>query len=666
MNNPQTQTLPKFQYKPGDENHAIIEAIENLESSVFQDLYKKGFELIQRIHNEYKKTPHHTIFDSNINNIVAICGERGSGKTTRLLSITNALKDIAGNKDKCIFLEPLSSNQYHALEIIDPSFFSERINILELTIGQMFNNFKRHVRDKTSNFDEVYSNKKREVVRSFQIVKKNIDLLKKENPGNDSLEALEGLSCGIELKKSIKTLVDNYLKYFSSNDNQNINNYLVIPLDDIDQNLCHGYTMIEQIRKYLMHPNVIILLATKIEQLHDIVITEYKAHFKDTSILKGNLSEMANKMILKFLPYDHQLFLPTVKDIRRRTIFIHYKSDTPINYPIYNSIPNLIYNKTHYLFFDNSYSLLPIYPLQLRGYLSLLAMLVNMDSDAKSTRASNRFVFRKYFIETWCSENLSLAEYQFIQTLDRLDEQYKIEYTYRFITGKVILKRIGYSEFINLIRKIAKGIVAENTYSDSFKFAIKNIISIIIYEAYTEFIEDLQEDNLYENSLYARFINLNYKKDILENIRNKKISEELSSMPLMDQKITLLSALINEGSSKTPVFNLFNNIINIICITVKKIRHDEDTSFASGIFKTLFGIDTLTIDCLLDLLETFCIRSIFIFERIDESQQKIKKPTEENWIPSFNNAIDEILSLQKPYGDNILDFALLAKLRIDE
>lgn len=665
MSTPKTKELPKFYYKPGDENHAIIEPVDNLESSAFQDLYQKAFELIQRIHDEYQQ--HQPIFDSNINNIVAITGERGSGKTTRLLSIANALTDIVGNKDKCPFLEPLSSNQYHVLEIIDPSFFSERINILELTIGQMFNNFKRHVRDKTSNFDEAYSNKKREVVRSFQIVKKNIDLLKKENPGNDSLEALEGLSCGIELKKSIKTLVDNYLKYFSSNDNQNINNYLVIPLDDIDQNLCHGYTMIEQIRKYLMHPNVIILLATKIEQLHDIVITEYKTHFKDVSILKGNLSEMANKMILKFLPYDHQLFLPTVKDIRRNIISIHDKSGTPIDYRIYNSIPNLIYNKTHYLFFDNSYSLLPIYPLQLRGYLSLLAMLVNMESYSESTRTSNRFVFRKYFIETWCSENLPLEEYQFIQALDRLDEQYKIEYTHRFLTNKANYTSIGYTAFINLIRGINnRGMMAKSAYSENFKFAIKNALSIIIYEAYTDFIEDLQEDNLYEKSLYVRFINLNYNKDILENIRNKNLSRMYSLTPLKCQKRILISTLIQEGLPNTPIFNLFNNLINIICITVKKIRYDEDTSFASELFKTLFEIDTLTIDSLLGLLETFCIRSIFIFERIDESQQKIKEIIGSTWIPSFNNAIDEILSLQKPYGDTILDFSLLAKLRITE
>ena len=46
--------------------------------------------------------------------------------------------------------------------------------------------------------------------------------------------------------------------------------YLVIPIDDLDMNIKNGYEQLEQIRKYLMIPKVIVLISANYDQLEKI------------------------------------------------------------------------------------------------------------------------------------------------------------------------------------------------------------------------------------------------------------------------------------------------------------------------------------------------------------------------------------------------------------
>lgn len=75
--------------------------------------------------------------------------------------------------------------------------------------------------------------------------------------------------------------------------------------------------MVEQIRKYLILPNVMILMAVKIDQLSMVIQENLSKQFDqalkhDTRILTGNdISEMAERYINKLIPIESRIYIPS-------------------------------------------------------------------------------------------------------------------------------------------------------------------------------------------------------------------------------------------------------------------------------------------------------------------------------------------------------------------
>ena len=86
-----------------------------------------------------------------------------------------------------------------------------------------------------------------------------------EDEDDTFLETLEKLSLSWNLKESFQELVQEYLeimKYPNTEDLKIENHFLVISIDEADMNIDHGFEIIEQIRQYLMGPNIIVLLVS--------------------------------------------------------------------------------------------------------------------------------------------------------------------------------------------------------------------------------------------------------------------------------------------------------------------------------------------------------------------------------------------------------------------
>lgn len=93
----------KITFKDGEENIPVIEGIRDWENSVFKNQYT----LAQQIFNTLKKDE----IARKYNNIVSFCGDRGTGKTSCMMSFKNQCE--IENSD-CYFLKE-----------IDPSFFDD-------------------------------------------------------------------------------------------------------------------------------------------------------------------------------------------------------------------------------------------------------------------------------------------------------------------------------------------------------------------------------------------------------------------------------------------------------------------------------------------------------------------------------------------------------------
>lgn len=101
----------------GDEDRVVIEK-KDYGTSLFSSQYTAALGVLRRlidIPNDDECYP-----GQGNSRIIAFCGDRGAGKTSCMMSV------------------------------IDPSFFDESHNILELVLGQMYLRFKREATDERS------------------------------------------------------------------------------------------------------------------------------------------------------------------------------------------------------------------------------------------------------------------------------------------------------------------------------------------------------------------------------------------------------------------------------------------------------------------------------------------------------------------------------------
>lgn len=303
-------------------------------------------------------------------------------------------------------LKTLPQKRIHALKLIDPSFFDAVHNILEIIIGEMYN---RTSHDLSTSITVDKENEARKLLKSFQAIKRDMLYVDKNTrfERDEELEELSLLAAGVDLRTGIQKLIADYLSYFNSD-------VLLISIDDIDLNVKLAYEMVEQIRKNLILPNVMILMAVKIDQLSMVIQENLSKQFDqalkhDTRILTGNdISEMAERYINKLIPIESRIYIPSpdvffgnslvIKD-RENVVF---EADT-----VRDAIPSLIFTKCRYLFYNTRGTTSPIVPRNLRDLRLLLQMLIKMKdySEVKPINMTealgNKQQFKRYFFSTW-------------------------------------------------------------------------------------------------------------------------------------------------------------------------------------------------------------------------------------------------------------------------
>ena len=110
-----------------------------------------------------------------------------------------------------------------------------------------------------------------------------------------------------------------------------MNSQLVLCIDDIDLNMTEGYQMIDQIRKYLNIPGLVILLAIKMDQLANVVRIKYSKDYEallnhrdyvDENKYKEIINQIAERYITKLFPLNQRISMPAVEEILKRDMKI--------------------------------------------------------------------------------------------------------------------------------------------------------------------------------------------------------------------------------------------------------------------------------------------------------------------------------------------------------
>lgn len=334
------------------------------------------------------------------NNIIAFSADRGYGKTSAMLSFSTALQTLGRQSDSSfqkIWWNPdfwpknLLNLHFFVLDPIDPTVLENTDSILPVIISRMFLEFTNHARKMRpaspggeaayasrnySYFQQDLRERQQQLLQKFQDCYRLADDhkdTKRRSENYDDLQLLADRGDSSNFKEHFAELVYSYLNFMSlvpsgpSAPNRR-DAFLVIQIDDADMNPQHAYEVVEEIRKYCVLPNVIILFATNMDQLEMCVEQHFLKSFEAIlkSVVNGDTSSShtathsriqchstAVNYLDKLIPSLHRINLPNINDVLQNYedhVGLHHdalhtpeQADHPEEYRIVFS--NLLRNK---------------------------------------------------------------------------------------------------------------------------------------------------------------------------------------------------------------------------------------------------------------------------------------------------------------------------------
>lgn len=412
-----------------DENEINNKTLET-SSMFFIDEFRQVFEIIKELgkaqdqiveakdEDSYKSS-------SRNNNLILFTGQRGSGKTSAIESVAKYLHN-----------NTYEEKTYYCLPMIDPSFFTKDTNLLKTVLSRVFGEAKflmkkQNKKDASSSYDKL--------LKAFDKVQKALGVLEESGKLRFNMESLNETSEALEMNKLMQYLVDEFRNYLFSIEDKKVDK-LILVIDDIDMNVSCAADMLEQVRKFLMLDNLIVIMSANLKQLQNEICERicgsYPNSLKDNnSDVADDVEDQATKYLLKVFPTSRRVHVENPAE-RLVDTFLKIEDDSEKREgPLQNLILTMIWEKTRLLFVPKdaekgvgvSRTLHPIIPTNLRELSHFLEMLVKLpgipvgevgNKGAKlfskieyyNQCKENFYTFRNYILKNWIPNRLSLEE----------------------------------------------------------------------------------------------------------------------------------------------------------------------------------------------------------------------------------------------------------------
>ncbi len=295
------------------------EKYENFKESFFSEGYEQASQMIKEIvdadEQELGKRTDRD-YTEPISNIVAFIGKRGSGKTSAMLSFCDFLKcfgsyeqDSAGSKFICKDLLQMNEKiSFTVLNCIDATLIENPKDLMGAILGNMRVVIgEREKRDTQSG--KVQHLDIRKLKSNLGNIYCSLEPDMSQNMEDTASEVLEQLSRSWNQQQAFRKAVHEFNEYMLESKSRITRNYLVVPIDDVDMNLEKGYQLLEVIRKYLMGPNVIVILATDYQQLDGLCRKSYSKLLPDDN-REIKVGQLATEYMEKMIPTGRRIFMP--------------------------------------------------------------------------------------------------------------------------------------------------------------------------------------------------------------------------------------------------------------------------------------------------------------------------------------------------------------------
>lgn len=404
------------------------------------------------------------------NNIIAFCGERGEGKSSAMLTFINSLytnlpKALQGEDKFYEKYQELYKVHFSEPIIIDPSQFDDVHNILDIVLAKIYRNFSRRYEEDNRCVDEFdinrLQNQFQKVYREVSMINNQSKMLDDEFDYEGNIGKLSKLGESTDLKEDLQELIKQYLEFAKKCSNrENGKERLIIAIDDLDLCNSNAYKMAEQIRKYLIIPQIVIIMAVKIEQLELCVEENTIAEFKGViSTAKQQKEEkqdriseeiqgMSERYVAKLIPKARRIYLPKaqsledIKVIYKEKNRIIWESKTDDN--LVKSVLDLIRERTGMIFLPEKSGMSYLLPDNLRDMVNWIVFVADMQEIVEDDNKKiyddiylkNIKKFVQYFNGEWITRQMPG------QLGDELRAMEKMDKTHLNMNAKWYLKKV--------------------------------------------------------------------------------------------------------------------------------------------------------------------------------------------------------------------------------
>lgn len=483
------------------------------------------------------------------NNLIVFSGERGAGKSSAMLTFVNSLKD----RDGLLFQEDFLSGmvtcelpnanldavttmlhgcRFLDLSPIDPTTLEENGQILTVILARMFRLAANAWENEEASFRQksppLRLESRNQLIQQFSTCYEHVQALKRgSRPKSeyDSLDVLSELGDSSQLKGELAKLVRSLLEFCLPNYGDS--SYMVLPIDDTDMNITQAYAILEDIRRYLLIPRLIIIMAADLTHLTQVVESSLLQNYdKSLSGRQVYVEKITHQYITKLFPQTRQINLPslgayfkehteniTIKYQTPKGPILPHEDDSGFSNP-QDQIFRLIYRKTGLVFLGREHQFHPIIPCNMRLLAHFLSILVQMEdvenpnheepgfflkkpnatytyrahADKLRTRLQNVQRFRSYFLTSWIPNSLSPQYAQLFSDLERTSVSDRVRRICIELYAQkgVSPKGLQYTNMMALCREIEESPKSEDL--KLLSFALRAYCSLL---AHTLALEDL-------------------------------------------------------------------------------------------------------------------------------------------------------------------------------
>lgn len=646
----------------GEENGIVIE--NSAEDSIFKEQYVRAHFIINDMLKTAVKAGEIKYEDrqpsiGSTPNIVAFCGDRGEGKTSCMESVV-------------LQLQAKQSQDYVFLDTIDPAFFDNHHNVVELLLGLLFRDFikrrdalkealkKKLSRNLTKDEEVDLRGRFKKMSETFQNARQCLrEMYEVKDVPFDALDKLSNMVQGVSLHERIEQLLEEYLAFCGGK------KALIMRIDDTDLNMAGAYEMLEKIRIYLNNPFCIILMSTKLEQLQKVVADGLGHQVSKSDSFP--LLAMAMRYIIKVIPIGRQIHMPKVYSLcdEPLTLCDSRGGNRTVNYPsVKDAVVRLIFNKTRFLFYNSRGSVSPIIPNNLRNFRHLVGMLYAQDDfESRKSSHGNMDHFIHYFYQTW-TEQLDEPKRQFAESLVLVQDfislnKIVINELQKYLTAeqKTLVDQqdilnsnvANYNVTLGDVFYVLDVMDRSNTDSQLLllTFFIRSFYSIKLYESYDKHTDNIKTpiidnkegigeiyrtDQLFKKtSMIHRLLNGSYftylPKDILPAIgtidqaRDFKVLEGKRINDLVREVEKIIAKSIKSNNSEWQVENWRVQMLEFLALTLRKYvpsgqvetfyRKDKDMSMPMYLAPFTSSCNYYVFDVLLPFVNVIDIEAAY-------------------------------------------------------